>query len=227
MKTDENIRSIRHWSGLHPLCGAVMKEIILLSRGNKKYIKVSENDAVSINRISEPLWWRWNQSVECPCLNDWTQLSALEGSVELRELKDLSQKGHSWIKGGVVHRQRDGAYQECHRYAYTIISRRMTGCYHPCWKHWHSPPPHYMLLEMLYFFSLCVLAELCVATLKSSPVVPRILDTLPQRARHPLPIIACTPVCILTSCCKVEHISEGFTVVQPTVASTRARFAPH
>ena len=184
MKVNENINSTRHWNDLHPLCGAVMKEIIILLRYNKKYTKVSENDSVSINRISKPLWWRWNQSVECPCLNDWTQLSALEGSVELMELQDLSQKGHSSIKGGVVHRQRDGAHQESDRCACIIISRQMSGCYHPCWKHSHSAPPHYMLLEILHVFSLCVLAELSVAALNSSRVVPRILDTLPHRARH-------------------------------------------
>lgn len=70
--------------------------------------------------------------MERPCLNDWTQLSALEGSVELRELQDLSQRGYSSINGSVVHRQGDCAYQECDRCACNLISWRMTGCYRQC-----------------------------------------------------------------------------------------------
>ena len=41
-----------------------------------------------------------------------------------------------------------------------------------------------MLPEMFYVFNLYVVAELSVAAINSSPVIPRILDTLPHRARH-------------------------------------------
>jgi hypothetical protein len=50
--------------------------------------------------------------------------------------------------------------------------------------------------------------------------------TFSRTAPH-TPTTACAAVCILTSCCKVEDVSEGFSIVEPTVACTRARFAPH
>jgi hypothetical protein len=50
---------------------------------------------------------------------------------------------------------------------------------------------------------------------------------LRQTPPPPSGTIACAAICILTSCCKVEKVSERFTIVDPTVASTRARFAPH
>ena len=62
-----------------------------------------------------------------------------------------------------MHRQGDCAYLQCDMCLYNI-SQRLAGCCHPPWKHPHNGPAHYVLPEMLYVFSLYVVAELSVLT---------------------------------------------------------------
>jgi len=52
------------------------------------------------------------------------------------------------------------------------ITWRMTRCYYPSRMHSHSTPAHCTVLEMLYVFSLCIIAEQSVIPTSSSPVAP-------------------------------------------------------
>jgi len=70
------------------------------------------------------------------------------------------------------------------------ISWWITSCYYPCWKHTHSEPAHYTLLEMLDVFSTCLVLEQSVAPTNSSPLVPLVVSSLPHRTSYPPPPFA-------------------------------------
>ena len=57
----------------------------------------------------------------------------------------------------------------------------MTCCYYPSWKHSHIAVARYPPLEILYVFSLHVIAEECVVTTSSGPLIPPIASSPQQR----------------------------------------------
>ena len=64
------------------------------------------------------------------------------------------------------------------------ISWRMS-CYHPSWQHLHSARPHYYCTGYSKFlmFSVCVLAQLSVATTNSSPPIPTTVALSPAQSQ--------------------------------------------
>jgi len=71
------------------------------------------------------------------------------------------------------------------------ISRRMTSCYYPSHKHSHSALAHWTVLEMFDVFSVCIVAELYVASaniLPSRQLSPR---TAPATRTGPRGFVVC------------------------------------
>jgi len=66
------------------------------------------------------------------------------------------------------------------------ISWPVKSCYSPFWQDSHSTPTHSTLTEMLYVFSLCVVAEFSAAPTNSRPLALSI-DNTPRTAPSTLP----------------------------------------